>query len=108
MKIPSKRDLMNRKGSGEPTEDNICLSDISFIMGKLSAEASTLELQDNIEACKRSRELTFKAETLIKLYRKRVSEIRNEIRMNREKSGKKRKSNGLEAIKKINEQKSKH
>lgn len=79
-KISKKRDLIRRVDlDKDPDVDNISLSDFSEIIGKLSKEANTLELQDNLQAIKRSVAACLKLDKLSKMYRTRLRELRNEI-----------------------------
>jgi len=102
--VPKKRDLFKRSGGVEPGKDNVCLLDITEVLGKMSAQASKLELQDNITSCKQSIELTFKLESLSKLYRERMRDVRNEIKVTNSKSGKYK--GNVSTLNKINEKKS--
>lgn len=87
--IPKKRDLFKRDGGViVPSEENVCLTDLTEAIGRLSGEASRLELQDNITSCKKSIDITFEIDKLSKMYRERMRGLRNEIRVNNKKSGK--------------------
>ena len=106
MGIVKKRNLFTRGTNGfEPEVDDVCLSDITENLGKLSAEASKLELQDNLESCKRSVKLTFELDKLSKLYRERIRSTRDDIRTGN-KSDNRYKGNA-ETLIKINEAKNK-
>ncbi len=104
-KITHKRDLFRRdSGSPKPTSEDVCLSDLSEVLGKLSGQATKLELQDNITACSQSVDLTMELEVLCKIYRERMRGIKKEIRMKNKNSG--RYKGNTASLNKINEQKS--
>lgn len=103
-KITKKRDLFRRdSGATVPTKEDVCLSDITEILGRLSAEASKLEVQNSIEASKRSIDHTFELESLARLYRDRMRDTRDEIKNYNKKSGKYK--GNPDTLKKINENK---
>ena len=103
-KILNKRDLFRRdSGSTKPTKEDVCMADLSEVLGKLSGQATKLELQDNITACTVSVDLTMELEHLTKLYRERMRETKREIRSSNKNSGK-YKGNAA-TLKKINESK---
>lgn len=99
--IPKKRDLFKRDGGAiKPSEENICLTDLTEAIGRLSGEASRLELQDNISSCKKSIDITFEIDNLSKMYRERMRNLRNEIRVKNKKTGKYK--GNVDVINKIN------
>lgn len=88
-KITKKRDLFRRdSGSPKPTEETVCLADLSEVLGKISGHAAKLELQDSITLCTQSVELTMELEVLTKMYRERMRGTKTDIRNRNKKSGK--------------------
>lgn len=104
MSIVKKRNLFTRGTNGfEPEPGDVCLSDITETLGKLSAEASKLELQDNLTSCKKSVKLTFELDKLSKMYRERVRSVRDDIRTGNQNEG--RYKGNAETLIKINKAK---
>ena len=87
-KVLKKRDLFSRDGGDfVPNQENVCLGDLIEVIGKMSSEASKLELQDKITSCKNSIDLTMALDKLSKMYRERMRNVRNEIRVSNKNSG---------------------
>jgi len=78
--IKKKRELLRRfSGSEEPTVDDVALSDITAALSPLLTECATLEIQDNKQAMKRALKAIPKLEGVIKLFKGRLQDVRDEV-----------------------------